>query len=180
MLNVRGRTIYSIARGTLEAESCKDITIKMPWNRPKVCQISSRMRYIEAMSTESGPKKHQRILCLDDMKPVLDSLIMLLRHFGFHPIGFDNQTEAIEAFRRAPESFDLLIIDQNMPGRSGLDVIKEIRSIHPQARIALTSGLIDDRLQSEAKELNVLELIAKPLSVSDLQTAIMRILANQG
>lgn len=137
------------------------------------------MRYIDGMSTETEPQKQKHILCLDDMKAVLDSLIMLLCHFGFETSGFVSQAEAIEAFRGSPESFDLLIIDQNMPGRSGLDVIREIRGIHPGARIALTSGLIDDRLRSEAQELGVLELIAKPLSIPDLQNAILRILESQ-
>lgn len=65
------------------------------------------------------------ILVVDDDQPIRILMQSLLREFGFEPILAANGSEAIAvANERHP---DLILLDKNMPGTSGEDVIRALR-----------------------------------------------------
>lgn len=70
-------------------------------------------------------KSRPRILVVDDDAPILVLMKNVLREFGFEAITAGGGAEALEAARSARP--DLMLIDRNMPGMSGDDVIRELR-----------------------------------------------------
>jgi two-component system, NarL family, invasion response regulator UvrY len=50
----------------------------------------------------------------------------------------DSGQSAMEALRRA--RYDLLILDINMPGRNGLDILRNVTSAHPETKVLIVSG----------------------------------------
>jgi DNA-binding response OmpR family regulator len=66
------------------------------------------------------------ILVVDDDAPILLLMRSLLREFGFEPVAAGSGEQAIEeAQKRTP---DLILLDRNMPGMTGDEVVRELRS----------------------------------------------------
>lgn len=66
------------------------------------------------------------ILVVDDDLPILALMRSLLREFGFESITAENGNEAIDAVRKRRPS--VALIDKNMPGMTGPEVIRELRN----------------------------------------------------
>jgi two-component system response regulator MtrA len=66
-----------------------------------------------------------RILVIDDDTALAEMIGIVLRADGFEPVFCDNGDGALEAFRR--ENPDVILLDLMLPGKSGLDVCREIR-----------------------------------------------------
>ena len=66
-----------------------------------------------------------RILVVDDDGPIVILMRSLLKEFGFEPVTAMSGREAIEAARE--QTPDLVLLDRNMPGMSGDEVIRALR-----------------------------------------------------
>jgi len=78
------------------------------------------------------------ILIIDDEQDIRDALLMVLESVGHDVKVASNGDEAVELQRREPA--DLIITDIIMPGKDGVDTIKEIRQEFPGTRIIAISG----------------------------------------
>jgi CheY-like chemotaxis protein len=90
--------------------------------------------------------------------------------------GFTRATDALAAFEQSPRSFDLVITDWNMPGLSGIDVVREMQRIDPNVRIVLTSGYLRAREIEQARELGVHEVVLKPNTLEEFGPLVRRLL----
>jgi two-component system response regulator MtrA len=66
-----------------------------------------------------------RILVIDDDTALAEMIGIVLRADGFEPVFCDNGDRGLEAFRR--ENPDVILLDLMLPGKSGIDVCREIR-----------------------------------------------------
>jgi CheY-like chemotaxis protein len=80
------------------------------------------------------------------------------------------------ALRERPLNYDLLITDYNMPGYSGLEVLKEARLIHPELPIALASGYVTPEIERSALAAGARALIYKPNDVEEMCITLQRLL----
>jgi CheY-like chemotaxis protein len=87
-----------------------------------------------------------------------------------------NPAEALEAFRIAPQRFDLLITDQAMPGMSGLLLIRECRRLRPDLPVIVCTGSERHATDEEVRLQGVGECVLKPLTLHDLAHTIRRVL----
>ena len=121
----------------------------------------------------------RRILVVDDEDMVLDTIQRALSSFGHKPTVVNDASAALALFRSVPRQFELAIIDQNMPGVTGLEMAAEMRRLNASIPILLATGYskaVDDRsLQASG----VTAVLMKPLSLKDLMTAIGFALADQ-
>ena len=127
----------------------------------------------------SPPSEIQKtIYMVDDDEAVTDSLHALLETFGFKVQSYGSGTEflADEQNRAA----GCLLIDQHMPGASGLDVVDSLRKEGVQIPTILISGRLDHSTRERATRLGVRELFDKPVAVSRLIQAIRTMLAELG
>ena len=127
----------------------------------------------------SPPSEIQKtIYIVDDDEAVTDSLHALLETFGFKVQSYGSGTEflADEQNRAAGR----LLIDQHMPGASGLDVVDSLRKEGVQIPTILISGRLDPSTRERATRLGVRELLDKPVAVSRLIQAIRTMLAEVG
>ena len=117
------------------------------------------------------------ILYVDDDEAVLDSYKFLLELSGFRVSAYSNPDEAIRAISDEPESFDLIFTDYKMPGMSGLDLARKVRTIRADLPVAVTSGFIDEALLAEADAAGVRAIIPKPTPIDELCATIQRLIA---
>ena len=126
-----------------------------------------------AAAPRQGSGRH--ILYIDDDEALVFLVKRLLERHGCRVSAFTDQSEALAALRADPASFDLVVTDYNMPGMSGLDVVREARSIRAGMPVAVASGFIDETLRANAQNAGVCELIFKASVVDDLCAAIIRL-----
>ncbi|MGZ5356657.1 MAG: response regulator transcription factor, partial [Solirubrobacterales bacterium] len=114
---------------------------------------------------EPGPPPTGRVLVVDDEPSVRESVGYALEQEGFDAILADSGEDAES--KLAEQSFDLLILDIMMPGKSGLDVCREVRSRSPVPIILLTAKDAEvDKVVG--LEVGADDYVTKPFSVREL------------
>lgn len=106
------------------------------------------------------------ILVVDDDAPILLLMRNLLREFGFEVIVATNGSEALDKVRS--ESPALVLLDKNMPGMSGDEVIRALRgdAAHERLPVLIVSGEpVSDR---ELASLGANGAVMKPFDVPAL------------
>ncbi|AOW12788.1 hypothetical protein LPB72_17465 [Hydrogenophaga crassostreae] len=126
---------------------------------------------------DSGPElaRGKRILYVDDDESLVRLMTKLLKRQGFQVTGFTGHAEALQALRADPAAFDLVLTDYNMPGKSGLDVAREVRALNPNLPVAVISGFIDQPLLTQAADAGVCELIFKAQDVAVVCESVLKV-----
>jgi YesN/AraC family two-component response regulator len=108
-----------------------------------------------------------KILIVDDSKLARMSIAKLLNGIkpAWHRLEAANADEAMSVTKR--ERPDVVLLDFNMPARSGLDLAADLQELHPGIPIALISANIQFEVVSRAKQAGT-TFLAKPLSEEDL------------
>ena len=111
----------------------------------------------------------QKTICIvDDDASVADSLQALLETFGFKVQSYGSGREFLADKRH--HAAGCLLIDQHMPGHSGLDVVDNLRKRGIELPTILISGRLDTSTRERATRLGVRELLDKPVPASRLTT----------
>lgn len=113
------------------------------------------------------------ILLIDDDTELTDLMRRFLAHEGFHVDSASDGASGLQRMRA--ESFDLAVIDVMMPGRNGMDVLRELRSFSQLPVIMLTArGEEMDRIIG--LELGADDYIPKPCNPRELAARIRAVL----
>ena len=76
-----------------------------------------------------------RLLWADDEIELLNGHIIFLESKGYEVVTVTNGRDAIEACRN--EDFDLMLLDENMPGLSGLETLVQVKEIRPALPVVM-------------------------------------------
>jgi len=112
----------------------------------------------------------EKILIVDDESHIRESAVRLLQRKGYETEGAESGTEALEKIAR--KSFDLLLLDIRMPGMSGLELLRQIKEIDPEAMALFLTGYGTVENTIEALELGALGFVRKPIPVDELANVI--------
>lgn len=133
-----------------------------------------------AAGVTPGSRFHKHILYLDDEKALVSLMKRLLERQGYRVSCFDSQDDALAALRAAPDAFDVVVTDYNMPGMSGLDVARAVRTIRADLPVAVASGFIDAALRDNAELAGVREILFKADDVNVFGAAVQRLVEGSG
>jgi CheY-like chemotaxis protein len=106
------------------------------------------------------------ILVVDDDLPIITLMRSLLREFGYEARTASSGVAAVEAARA--EAPDLVLLDKNMPGMSGGDVIRALRSEAGLERLPILLLTGDPVAPDEIAELGANGTVQKPFDLEDL------------
>jgi DNA-binding NtrC family response regulator len=110
------------------------------------------------------------ILVVDDDEHVR-ILIKDILETGLHEsIGVGSAKEALQFCRQ--KSFDLIVTDLSMPGISGLELIRALRTASIKVPVLLISGTLDDHIRRAAMLFDAVETLCKPFGLVDLLAAV--------
>jgi two-component system nitrogen regulation response regulator NtrX len=115
------------------------------------------------------PRK-AHLLLVDDDPNTLASLSRALRMAGHEVTVCDNATRALETLRGEP--FDLVFSDVVMPGKTGLDLLEEMKTLSIKTPIIMISGQANIEMAVRATKLGALDFLEKPLSTDKLLLTI--------
>jgi CheY-like chemotaxis protein len=130
----------------------------------------------ELKSTMATPRGSERILFVDDEEMMIELGKVRLERLGYNVIAYTSSKEALQAFTRMPDQFDLVITDYTMPDLTGIDLAGKLIKIRPGIPIILCTGQGDACLAEKMKETGIKEVLMKPVTKNDLAQAIRRVL----
>jgi CheY-like chemotaxis protein len=113
---------------------------------------------------------NESILVVEDDEAIRHVLELILGACNYRVFTAEDGTKAMELLREKPDQFDLVITDLNMPGVSGADVIRELRTLSDQPKTVILSGLTDDI----PDDLKSVMCLGKPLTADNLLGAVRR------
>lgn len=116
---------------------------------------------------QARPREPSRIMYVDDEEALVTLVVRWLTRRGYQVTGFSNPLDALEAFRAAPQAFDVLISDFTMPGLSGLDLVREVMSLRPDLVVVMSSGFIRPEDRQRARELGAIDVVLKPQGMAE-------------
>jgi DNA-binding NtrC family response regulator len=111
------------------------------------------------------PRK-AHLLLIDDDPNTLASLARAFRLAGHEATVCDNGPRALELVRA--EQFDLILSDVVMPGKSGMDLLEDLKKAGVLTPIVLISGQANIEMAVKATRLGALDFLEKPLSTDKL------------
>ena len=114
------------------------------------------------------------ILWVDDEIELLESHRIFLREKGYEVHSASNADDALEMLRGRP--FDVMLLDEQMPGRRGLDSLKDFQELAPNLPVVVVTKSEEDATLKEALGANVRDYLVKPVNPRQVLTAITRIL----
>lgn len=121
--------------------------------------------------TEDKKAERYRLLFVDDEPNVLKSLRRVFRQENYDIQTASNADEALAILET--QSCQLMITDYKMPGMSGADLLREVKSRHPDTiRILLTGQADTDAVMAAIKDGAVYKFILKPWNDDDLRVTV--------
>jgi len=114
------------------------------------------------------------ILVVDDERLICDLLRSVLAGHGHEVLMAMNGRDGLELFKKHRPRFTLL--DLRMPEMNGIEVLKQIRVIDPQAAVLILTAWGSDALEQQARQLGVVDFLSKGLSLDVLVDAMERTL----
>ena len=106
-----------------------------------------------------------RILVIDDESNVRMMLRLALRHTGHDVETASDGYEGLDRFGDGAD-WDLVLLDQRMPGLEGLEVLREIRKRAPNARVIMVTAFGTIDLAAEAMAAGATDFLRKTVSRS--------------
>lgn len=122
------------------------------------------------------PTGHERILFVDDEKPLAEMGEAMLLELGYHVVSKTNSREALATLRLDPSRFDLVITDQTMPEMTGMELAKEILTVRADMPIIVCSGFDNSTEGDKAASLGIGALVSKPLTKREMAITIRTVL----
>ena len=114
----------------------------------------------------------RRVLLADDDAAVRAAVGRVLTAAGFEVTRVEDGTAAIEALKQ--DQFDVILTDVNMPGSTGVDLLRLVRTYDMDVPVLLMSGAPDVDTALEAIELGAHRYLKKPLNTDDLLKTVER------
>ncbi len=114
------------------------------------------------------------ILIVDDDPEMRALLLDVLRNEGYDTSEAKDGTEAVLALRR--RGYDIILMDKNMPGPSGLDLLPGLRRVCPATQIIMMTAFGDVPSYMEAVEKGAVEYLFKPFRMEEMKAAVSKAL----
>ena len=116
-----------------------------------------------------------RLLIVEDDPQLSTGLMLYLESQGFDVTLVTNGNDGLDRARALPEH-DLLVLDANLPGRSGFDILREIRGEGVHTPVLMLTGLGGHEDKMRGFELGADDYLTKPFSTEELLARVQAIL----
>ena len=119
----------------------------------------------------------RKILWVDDEIDSLKAHILFLQNKGFDVVGVMSGDDGIEAVRN--DLFDLVLLDEKMPGRDGLSTLEAIKDIRPHLPVVMVTKSEEESLMDDAIGQKIDDYLVKPVVPSQILLVIKRLLESK-
>ncbi len=113
-----------------------------------------------------------RILWADDEIDLLKPHVLFLESKGFHVTGVNSGVEALDLF--ATEVFDLVFLDEQMPGLNGLETLQRMKEQRPHLPVIMITKSEEEQIMEEAIGSKISDYLIKPVNPNQILLSIKK------
>ncbi len=113
-------------------------------------------------------------MIVDDETSVRRVIQRKLLAEGYHCREAVNADQALDELKHHP--IELVLLDINMPGRSGLQLMPQIKELYPDTLVIMTTGIVDTYTAVQCIREGAFDYITKPLNLDELVLSVDRAL----
>ncbi|MDE5790589.1 MAG: PglZ domain-containing protein [Muribaculaceae bacterium] len=113
-----------------------------------------------------------RILWADDEIDLLKPHILFLKAKGYDVTTVSNGRDALDALEN--DSFSLILLDENMPGISGLETLAEINASHPEIPVIMITKSEEENIMDQAIGNQIADYLIKPVNPNQILLSIKK------
>lgn len=110
--------------------------------------------------------KKDKILWCDDEIDLLKVYVLFLEEKGYEVVTASNGKDAIDLCKK--ESFDIIFLDENMPGLSGLETLPLIKEIDPNVPLVMITKSEEENIMNMAIGSKIADYLTKPVNPSQI------------
>ena len=112
------------------------------------------------------------LLWVDDEIELLKAHIIFLEKKGYEVMTTSNGADAIELCRQ--QTFDLILLDEMMPGLSGLETLQQIKDIQPATPIVMCTKSEEENIMDQAIGSKIADYLIKPVNPSQILLSLKK------
>ncbi|WP_085537284.1 T9SS response regulator signal transducer PorX [Massilibacteroides vaginae] len=116
--------------------------------------------------------RKDRILWADDEIDLLKPHILFLQDKGYEIVPVVSGMDAIDCCKE--ESFDIIFLDENMPGLSGLETLAQIKEINPNVPVVMVTKSEEESIMNQAIGNKIADYLIKPVNPNQLLLSIKK------
>src|SRR5688572_22669784 len=117
------------------------------------------------------------ILWADDEIDLLKPHILFLQERGYDVTPVPSGADAIEKFNE--NNYDVVFLDENMPGISGLETLNELKTSNPLIPVIMITKSEEEHIMEEAIGNKIADYLIKPINPNQILLSIKKILDNK-
>jgi DNA-binding response OmpR family regulator len=121
--------------------------------------------------SDSQERSNEKILVVDDQIGIVSFLYDFFTHAGLEVLQATSGKKALDIVKKEKPVVILLDIKLGW-GRNGIEVLREIKQIHPSAKVIMMTSVDDEDVIEEAFNLGAADYIIKPFSLSYLKNVV--------
>jgi CheY-like chemotaxis protein len=118
----------------------------------------------------------KRILIIDDEEHIRRMMRLALEATGYEVGDAQDGPEGLKLYGEG-SNWDGVVLDQRMPGMDGLETLKRIKEINPEARVVMATAYASIELAVDAMKLGATDFVRKPLTPDVLRNSVAAALA---
>lgn len=118
-----------------------------------------------------------RILWADDEIDLLKPHILFLAEKGYDTTTANSGNDAIEIFKK--ESFDIVFLDENMPGLSGIETLLKIKNINNNIPVVMITKSEEEAIMEDAIGSKIADYLIKPVNPKQILLSLKKNLENK-
>ncbi|MCF8364212.1 MAG: PglZ domain-containing protein [Bacteroidales bacterium] len=118
-----------------------------------------------------------KILWADDEIDLLRPHIIFLEQKGYDVFTSNNGDEALDMLKE--QAFDIVFLDENMPGMSGIEVLAEIKTLQPNLPVVMITKSEEESIMEDAIGSNIADYLIKPVKPNQILLSLKKNLENQ-
>ena len=116
--------------------------------------------------------RKDRVLWADDEIDLLKPHMMFLREKGYEVVPVVSGQDAIDCCRE--QAFDIIFLDENMPGLTGLETLSQIKEIAPNVPVVMVTKSEEESIMNQAIGNKIADYLIKPVNPNQLLLSIKK------
>lgn len=121
----------------------------------------------------------ERILIVEDVDSLREVLCSVLASEGFEVVSCGSAEQALDHLNDASNTFDCILADFRLPKMNGIDLLKQVRSIHPSVPYLIMTAYGSIDIAIEAMKLGANDFLCKPFEPTVLKSVIHDVITHR-
>ena len=110
---------------------------------------------------------------IDDDRHMRTACSRVLSMAGWSVVCAESGDEGLQKLRNTEHKVDVVLVDQLMPGMSGMDVLAQTHAIDPHLPVIIMTGSATDESAVEIRKLGAFDCLPKPFTPEQLRNTIL-------